>query len=310
MTITQLQYLIAVDNHRHFARAAEACFVTQPTLSMQIQKLEEELGVLLFDRSKHPVRPTSIGEKIIEQARTVVHETDRIQQILQVGKNQLEGPFKLGVIPTIASSLIPRFIERFHNKFPKIQLQIQELQTEKIIDKLRLDELDAGILATPLNEKGIIERPMYYEPFMAFIPGTHRLGKEAFITNSELDVNDILLLNEGHCFRNSVLNICNQDNDIQSRPVELESGNFETLIKLSKRGFGMTLVPYLHALDLSEEDQKFVKPIADPKPTREISIIHTRAELKIKVIEELHKIIVASIPEKLVTEKEEVISPI
>lgn len=309
MTITQLQYLIAVDNHRHFARAAEACFVTQPTLSMQIQKLEEELGVLLFDRSKHPVRPTSIGEKIIEQARTVVHETERIHQILQAGKNQLEGPFKLGVIPTVASSLVPRFIERFHKKFPKIQLQIQELQTDKIIDKLRLDELDAGILATPLHEKGIIERPLYYEPFMAFIPDSHRLGKEAFITNSELDINDILLLNEGHCFRNSVINICHQTPKLQSHPVELESGNFETLIKLSKRGFGMTLVPYLHALDIQEADQKFVKPIADPKPTREISIVHTRAELKIKVIEELHKIIIASIPEKLASEKEEVISP-
>ena len=309
MTITQLQYLIAVDNHRHFARAAEACFVTQPTLSMQIQKLEEELGVLLFDRSKHPVRPTAIGEKIIDQSRTVVHETQRINQILQAGKNQLEGPFKLGVIPTVASSLVPRFIEGFHQKFPKIQLQIQELQTDKIIDKLRLDELDAGILATPLNEKGLIERALYYEPFMAFIPDSHRLGDETFITNSELDINDILLLNEGHCFRNSVINICNQKPEHGNQPVALESGNFETLVKLSKRGFGMTLIPYLHALDISEADQKFVKPIADPKPTREISIVHTRAELKIKVIEELQKIILNSIPEKLLNNKEEVISP-
>lgn len=309
MTITQLQYLISVDNHRHFARAAEACFVTQPTLSMQIQKLEEELGVLLFDRSKHPVRPTSIGEKIIDQARTVVHETDRIRQILQVGKNQLEGPFKLGIIPTVASSLIPRFIEGFHAKFPKIQLQVQELQTYKIIDKLRLDELDAGILATPLSEKGIIERPLYYEPFMAFIPESHRLGKEAFITNSELDINDILLLNEGHCFRNSVINICHQVPTNGNLPIELESGNFETLIKLSKKGFGMTLIPYLHALDIAEVDQKFVKSIADPKPTREISIVHTRAELKIKVIEELHKIILDSIPEKLAENSEDIVSP-
>ena len=309
MTITQLQYLIAVDNHRHFARAAEACFVTQPTLSMQIQKLEEELGVLLFDRSKHPVRPTAVGEKVIDQARTVVHETGKIHQLLQSGKNQLEGPFKLGVIPTIASSLIPRFVSRFHKKFPKIQLQVQELQTEKILEKLRLDELDAGILATPLGEKGIIERPMYYEPFMAYIPDTHRLGKEAFITNSELDINDILLLNEGHCFRNSVINICHQIPKKDKLPIELESGNFETLIKLSKKGFGMTLIPYLHALDIPEVEQKFVKPIADPKPTREVSIIHTRAELKINVIEELHKIIISTIPEKLLSEKQEVVSP-
>lgn len=310
MTITQLQYLIAVDNHRHFARAAEACFVTQPTLSMQIQKLEDELGVLLFDRSKHPVRPTSIGQRIIAQARTVVNETGRINQILQEGKNQLEGPFKIGVIPTVASSLIPRFIRSFHDKFPKIQVQIEELQTEKILEKLRMDELDAGLLATPLEEKGIIEMPLYYEPFMAFIPENHRLGKESFITNSELDVNDMLLLNEGHCFRNSVLNICKKVSDANKRPVELESGNFETLIKLSKQGFGMTLIPYLHALDLSDADQKFIKPIADPRPSREISIVYTRAELKIKVIEELKNIIIENIPEKLSTEDKEVISPL
>lgn len=310
MTLTQLQYLIAVDNHRHFARAAEASFVTQPTLSMQIQKLEEELGVLLFDRSKHPVRPTAIGERIITQARNVINESLRIDEILQESKNQLEGPFKLGVIPTISPSLIPRFISRFHKKFPKIRLQIQELRTEKIIEKLRIDELDAAILATPLDIKGIIESPLYYEPFMAFVPENHRLANESFVTNSELDVNDILLLNEGHCFRDSILNICNQRKEKSQKPIELESGNFETLIKLSKKGFGMTLIPYLHALDLAQEDQKYIKPIADPRPSREVSIIYTRAELKIKIISEISKIIQQSIPEKLLSEKNEVISPL
>lgn len=310
MTITQLQYLIAVGNYRHFARAAESCHVTQPTLSMQVQKLEEELGVLLFDRSKHPVRPTAIGEKVIEQARKVVHETDRIHQILQAGKNQLEGPFKLGVIPTVASSLIPRFIRDFHEKFPRIQLQVVELQTSRIIEMLRMDELDAGLLATPLEEKGLIEKPLYYEPFMAFVPKDHRLGGEAFVTNSELNIKDILLLNEGHCFRNSVINICQQIPENGQAPVELESGNFETLLKLSKRGFGMTLIPYLLALDLSKEDQKLVKPVAEPRPTREISIVYTRAELKIRVIEALQKLIVKNIPAKLTREKEEVVSPV
>ncbi len=310
MTLTQLQYLIAVDNHRHFARAAEACFVTQPTLSMQIQKLEEELGVLLFDRSKHPVRPTNIGEKLISQARIVVNESERVKQILQESKNQLEGPFKLGVIPTVSSSLVPRFINKFHSKFPNIQLQIQELRTDTILDRLRKDELDAALMATPLNEKGIIEKPLFYEPFMAFIPDDHRLSKESFITNSELDVNDLLLLNEGHCFRNSILNICSKMASDSKRPIDLESGNFETLIRLSKQGFGMTLLPYLHAIDLPAEDQRFVKPIADPKPTREISMVYTRAELKIKIIEELSSIIQNVVPEKLTLEKEHVVSPL
>lgn len=310
MTLTQLQYLISVDNHRHFARAAEASFVTQPTLSMQIQKLEEELGVLLFDRSKHPVKPTAIGSKIIEQARNVVNESHRITEILQESKNQMEGPFKLGIIPTISPSLVPRFVGRFHEKFPKIQLQIQEMRTDRILEKLRIDELDAAILATPLNAKGIIEKPMYYEPFMGFVPENHRLAKESFITNSELNINDILLLNEGHCFRDSILNICNKKIGNEKKPVDLESGNFETLIKLSKKGFGMTLIPYLHAIDLPQEDQKFIKSIADPKPTREVSMVYTRAELKIKIIEELKSIIESSIPEKLLHEQNEVISPL
>lgn len=310
MTITQLNYLLAVDNHRHFARAAEACFVTQPTLSMQIQKLEEELGVLLFDRSKHPVRPTSIGEKIIEQARVVIHETDRIEQILQESKNQLEGIFKLGIIPTITPSLVPRFFTQFNKKFPKIHLQIQELTTESILEKLRRDELDAAIMATPLNERSIIEKPLYYEPFMAYIPKDHRLGGEAFVTNSELDINDILLLNEGHCFRNSVINLCNKNPEKGKSSVDLESGNFEILLRLSKRGLGMTLIPYLYAIDLGKDDQQLLKPIAEPTPTREISMVYSRAELKIKVIEELSNIIKSNVPEKLLKEKNKILSPV
>ncbi|MCR9153793.1 MAG: LysR substrate-binding domain-containing protein [Bacteroidetes bacterium] len=310
MTLTQLSYLIAVDNHRHFARAAEACFVTQPTLSMQIQKLEEELGVLLFDRSKHPVRPTTIGEKLIGQARTILHEAERMNQILQESKNVLEGPFKLGIIPTVTPSLVPRFLSKFTAKFPKIQLQVIELTTELIVEKLQRDELDAGILATPLKERSIIEKPLYYEPFMAYIPQDHRLGKESFVTNSELDIDEILLLNEGHCFRNSVINLCHSSPSLGDKNVDLESGNFDILVKLSKQGYGMTLVPYLYAIDLAKEEQVNVKPIADPKPTREISLVYSRAELKIKVIEEIGRIIQSSIPEKLLNTSEQVLSPV
>ncbi len=310
MSITQLNYLIAVYNYRHFARAAEACFVTQPTLSMQIQKLEDELGVLLFDRSKHPVRPTAIGEQIIAQARIVVQESERVFQILQSEKNTLEGLFKLGVIPTIASSLIPRFVKDFHQKFPNLKLQIQELQTHQILDKLRMDQLDAGILATPLDERGIIEKPLYHEPFMAFIPDGHRLSGEEFITNSELKIHDMLLLNEGHCFRNSILNLCNQTENGQQKAVDLESGNFETLLGLSKQGFGMTLIPYLHTLTLSEDDQKMVKPLAEPRPVREVSLVYTRAELKIKAINQLHKVILRNLPDKISLSKKPVVSPL
>ena len=238
MTLTQLQYIIAVDNHRHFARAAESCFVTQPTLSMQIHKLEEELGVTVFDRSRKPLQPTDIGIKILEQARTVVNEEKRINEIIQQHKGEIAGSFRLAIIPTVASTLLPRFLKCFISQYPKVNLEIEELQTKVILERLKNGLLDAAILATPLKQDGIMEKPLYYEPFMAYTPTDHRLFKEKFIDNSDLIADDILLLHEGHCFRNSVIKLCNSMFDkTKNSGVKLESGSFETLIKLSKQGF-------------------------------------------------------------------------
>ncbi len=309
MTTVQLHYIVELDNHRHFARAAEACHVTQPTLSMQVHKLEEELGVLVFDRSKQPVTPTEIGKRIIEQARVVLHEMGRIEQLTQEAMGNYGGEFYLGVIPTAAPALIPRILPNLRKALPDVQFVVEELQTDVIIERLRKDQLDAGILATPLDERGIIERPLYYEPFMAFIPKDHRLGKESFITNSELDINDILLLNEGHCFRSSVLNLCDKNEEREHKSVRLESGNFDTLIRLSQQGYGMTLIPYLTALDLPENLQEMVKPIAEPRPTREMSVVYSRTQLKIGVVEKLMTAVLASVPSKLAEEKHSVISP-
>ncbi|KAB2808059.1 LysR substrate-binding domain-containing protein [Phaeocystidibacter luteus] len=310
MTTVQLHYIVELDNHRHFARAAEACHVTQPTLSMQVHKLEDELGVLIFDRSKQPVTPTDIGKRIIEQARVVLHEMGRIDQITQEAMGNFEGEFYLGIIPTVAPALLHRIIPKLRTALPSVRFVVEELQTEVIIEKLRKDQLDAGILATPLDERGIIEHPMYYEPFMAFIPESHRLGKEKFITNSELDINDMLLLNEGHCFRNSVLNLCNKTEEREEKPLRLESGNFDTLIGLARQGYGMTLIPYLTAVDLSDELQGFVKPIAEPRPTREISVVYSRTQLKIGVIEKMIASVIASVPKKMTEEKHHVIAPV
>lgn len=310
MTTVQLHYIVELDNHRHFARAAEACHVTQPTLSMQVHKLEEELGVLIFDRSKQPVTPTQIGKRIIEQARVVLHEMGRIDQITQEAMGNFEGEFYLGIIPTVAPALLHRILPKLKKALPKVQFVVEELQTEVIIEKLRKDQLDAGILATPLGERGIVEKPLYYEPFMAFVPNGHRLEKESFITNSELDINDMLLLNEGHCFRNSVLNLCKETEERGEKALRLESGNFETLIRLSEQGYGMTLLPYLSALDLPESRQHFVKPIAEPRPTREISVVYSRTQLKIGVIEKLMAAVLAAVPSKLAEEKHNVIAPV
>lgn len=317
MTYTQLLYLSAIDTHRHFGRAADKCFVTQPTLSMQIQKLEEELDVLIFDRSKKPVEPTEIGKQVIAQARLALNEMGKIHELVQHSKGVISGEFRVGVIPTIASTLIPRLLPGFLKTYPDVELIIEELQTEELIDRLKKDLLDAAIAATPLNIPGIIEKPVYYEPFVAFIPNNHRLSSEKFVLNSELKLEDLLLLNEGHCFRNSVVNLCKtafetpQNGNGEQRHFTLESGSFETLIRLSKQGLGMTLIPYLTAEELTPEDKQMVKPFDYPQPSREISILYSRSQLKITLINSLAESMASSIPEKLKNpEANNIISPV
>jgi LysR family transcriptional regulator, hydrogen peroxide-inducible genes activator len=315
MTYTQLHYLLAIDTHRHFGKAAESCFVTQPSMSMQIQKLEEELEVLIFDRSKKPVEPTEIGKQIIAQAREAIREMDKIAEMVNHSKGIVRGEFRVGVIPTVASSLLHRLIPEFTKKFPDVKLIIEEWQTETIISRLKKDLLDAAIAATPLQIQGIIEMPVYYEPFVAFIPENHRLSSESFVLNSELKLEDILLLKEGHCFRDNVINLCKsafeQETTADKKHFMLESGSFETLVRLSKRGLGMTLIPYLTAEDLSTADKKMVKPFDYPQPSREISIIYSRSQLKINLIQALSNVIQDVVPKKLKEPQEHnIVSPV
>ncbi len=313
MTLTQYQYIVAVDIYKSFAKAAEHCFVTQPTLSMQIQKLEEDLGVRLFDRSKKPVETTDIGRQIVDQAKVLLNEAGRIDEIVQMNKGEVKGDFRLAFIPTVGPSVIPRFLMDFAKKYPQLNLHITEMQTDIILDQLKKGLIDAAVLATPLDAEGVIEKPLYYEPFMAFVPETHRLYKEKFVSVKELDINDMLLLREGHCFRNSVLNLCGKNTVKKDKlaNVHLESGNFETLIKLAKQGFGMTLIPYLMSLDIKEtDDKKFLRPFEKPQPSREISIIYRRAQLKIHIIEKLEEAIKNAVPKHMLAVKNiEVVGP-
>ena len=309
MTITQFRYIVAVDNHRHFARAAEACFVTQPTLSMQIQKLEEELDILIFDRSKQPIVPTPLGTKILEQARKVLQETALLEHMSKQIKGTFEGELRLGVIPTIAGSLLPRFLVEFNRTYPKIKLFIEEMKTSDMIEALRKDRIDVGLAATPLEEKGIVEKHLYFEPFVAFVPNYHKMSRDTFILASELNPDDLLLLKEGHCFRNSVLRLCNAHQG-KSNNIQMESGNFETLVKLADKGMGMTLLPYLTGLDISEKYKSALKPIAEPTPARQISLIHSRTQLKLEWIEALGEVIVKHLPKKVLESPEQVISPL
>ena len=309
MTITQLQYVLAVAEHKNFTLAAEKCFVTQPTLSMQIQKVEEELDIQLFDRSKKPIKITEIGLKIVEQAKKIVNEANRIQDIVEFEKGFVGGDFRLGIIPTIMPTLLPMFLGNFTKKYPKVKLIIEELNTDEIITRLNNGHLDAAIAATPLEEPKIKEIVLYYEPFVAYIPSHHPLSSKAEIMSEDLENEDILLLKDGHCFRDGVLNFCKNNTHEQSRNFELASGSFETLIKLSDEGLGLTLLPYLHSLELSDKNKLKIKNFPDPKPAREVSLIYPKNELKLHLIDALRNTIEGVVRGAIVFQNVQIISP-
>jgi LysR family hydrogen peroxide-inducible transcriptional activator len=310
MTITQLQYVLAVAEHKNFTLAAEKCFVTQPTLSMQIQKVEEELKIQIFDRSKKPIQLTDIGQKIVNQAKNIVNEADRMKDIVEQQKGFIGGEFRLGIIPTIMPTLLPMFLTNFIKKFPKVKLIIEELNTDEIIIKLKNGNLDAAIAATPLNEEKLKEVVLYYEPFVAYIPEKHRISDKKEIEVSDLNLDEILLLQDGHCFRDGILNLCKNQDIISANNFQIQSGSFETLIKLADEGLGLTLLPYLHTLDLNEKDKLKLKHFTDPKPAREVSLIFPKTELKIQIIDALKQTISGVIRGAIAFQNVQIISPI
>jgi LysR family hydrogen peroxide-inducible transcriptional activator len=304
MTITQLEYVLAVDRYRHFGKAAKACNVTQPTLSMQLQKAEEELGVILFDRSKNPILPTDEGTQIIVQARSVLREYKKIFNIIDAAKNEVRGEFRLAVIPTLAPYVIPLFAGQFVQKYPDVNLTIEEFKTEEIIELLGRDEIDAGLLVTPIQGESFIERVLFHEPFSVFASKDHPLLSKAKIKDKDLNTSDVWLLNEGHCFRQQMLNLCKISKDQgQHDNLKFESGNLETLKNMVLSSSGYTLLPHLAVLNLSKEELKHVRDFHNPIPTREVSLVHNRIFLKEKIISALEEAIVNSLPDSLASLK-------
>lgn len=310
MTITQLQYVLAVAEHRNFTLAAEKCFVTQPTLSMQIQKIEEELKIQIFDRTKKPIQLTDIGEKIVAQAKNIVIEADRIKDIVEHQKGFIGGEFRLGIIPTIMPTLLPMFLSNFIKKYPKVKLIIEELNTDEIINRLKNGHLDAAIASTPLEEEKLKEIVLYYEPFMAYIPENHKIADKKEIDVSDLNLDEILLLQDGHCFRDGILNLCKNSVASTGNSFQLESGSFETLVKLANEGLGTTLLPFLHTLDLNEKDKKHLHHFVEPKPAREVSLIFPKTELKIHIIDALRTTIAGVVKGAIAFHNVQIISPI
>ncbi len=300
-TITQLEYVLAVAKAKHFGKAAEECHVAQPSLSNQIQKFEDEIGVVIFDRSKKPILITDMGLEIIEQAQIVIQEFKRLQVIADNGKSYPRGDFNLAVIPTLAPYVIPYFIGEFSKKYPDVNLKINEYKTEDIVKKLINDEIDGALLVTPLNDDRLIERHLFYEPFYAYVSENLPLAKKKVLKESDLDVNNLWLLEEGHCFRSQVLKVCslNKKSSALSN-VEFASGNLETLKNLVKKNSGYTLLPELAIMDLSKEDRKkYIHKINDPIPTREVSLVHGRVFYKENIMNALEDCIVKGIPKNI-----------
>ena len=293
MTLQQLEYVIALDDHRHFVKAAEKCYVTQPTLTIQVKKLEDEIGIVLFDRKKNPLKTTAAGEPFILKARKILREVADLKQMVGHEKNNIIGRFKIGVIPTIAPYLIPLFVSEFSSQYPDTILEIVELKSEDIIDKLRKDSIDLGILVTPLEEEDITETPLYYEPFVFYGSKNHPLLNEKTVAQGDLQKeSDLWLLDKGNCFRNQVLNLCISEKKEKEKSIFFDSSSIESVKRMVSYYNGFTLIP---ELSLTKED-KNSRPISEPIPVREVSIIHHNTFIKEGLIDALRHEILKVIP--------------
>ena len=301
VTLTQLEYVVAVDTYRHFANAAEKCMVTQPTLSMQIKKLEEYLGIIIFDRSKQPVMPTDVGKLVIEQARVLLRETKKLEDIAQGYHENVSGRLKIGIIPTLAPYLLPLFLGRMMERHPGIKLNIKEMKTQDIIMELKKDELDVGIMATPLHDENITEDPVFYEEIKVYTQFGHVLSKREADTAEEISKrDDIWMLADGNCFRNHVINLChNQFAGAEEDILRYESGSLETLKKMVETEGGFTLLPELAVLELSARQLGQVVSFDGQIPLREVSLCYVRNAAKRDLVEILKATIRNAVPEEM-----------
>lgn len=299
MTLTQLEYIIALDTYRHFSLAAEKCFVTQPTLSMQIQKLEEDLGIIIFDRSKQPIIPTEFGAEILLQARKIISESQKLRQIIKDLQQELQGELHIGMIPTLAPYLLPLFLRNFIEKYPKVKLIVTELTTENIVHKLKNDLIDCGILATPLNENQLTEIPLFYESFVAYLSPLHELYIRKTLKNNEIDSKNLFLLDDTHCFSVQALQLCKSRTNQEISSFSYQAGSLETLKRMVDMHAGITLLPELALDNLSEGQLDNIRYFENPEPVREVSLLVRRNVIKKRLLIALQEEILKIIPIKM-----------
>lgn len=303
MTLTQLEYIVALDTYRHFVLASEKCFVTQPTLSMQIQKLEDELGVKIFDRTKQPVIPTEVGASIIAQARTTLREANMIKQLISDQKDTLTGELRIGIIPTLAPYLLPPLYKYVREKYPQINLIIKEAITEEVIHELKNNRLDCGIVVTPLKDPSIKEDILFYEELFVYVSKKNSLVDKKYVLANDIDPSQLWLLEEGHCFRSQVLNLCELRKSTDFH-FKYETGNIEALKRMVDKSDGLTILPELVVMEFSKSQLKLVKRLKEPTPARQVSLVTHRDYIKSKLIQTLKEGILNIVPKEMQRLKE------
>ena len=300
MNLQQLEYILAVDTYRHFAKAAEHCRVTQPTLSMMIQRLEEELGAKLFDRSIQPVQPTLLGEQVLKQARIILQQTALIKDIVSEQEGSLKGTFKLSILPTIAPYLLPRFFQQMSDKYPELQIQIMEMKTRSSLLALTEGTLDAAIIASEPDNTKLTGEVLFYEQFFGYVSKNESIIHKELIRTSDINDERLWLLDEGHCFRDQLVKFCKMEK-VKIRQASYHLGSMETFMRMVESGNGITFIPELAVLQLSDEQKKLVRPFAIPKPTRQITLVTRKDFIRHAVRDILVKSIKQSVPKEMHT---------
>ena len=295
MTIIQLEYLLAVANHGSFSQAAEKCFVTQPSLSMQVKNLEEELGVILLDRSKKPVIPTEAGTLVLNQAREAVMAFRRVTEAVNDLKGEVSGLLRLGVIPTIAPYLLHRFVPEFTRKYPKVELQIKEMVTADIVAALNRDMLDAAILAGGTSPGEIIEEELFDDRFYAYVSPMHPLYERSNIRIEDIDVKHLLLLSEGNCLRDQVLELCQARRSMPSH-YSFESGSLDTLMRIVDCTSCLTIIPEMAVEYIPADRRDRLKTLSKGATSRKIAVAVRRTYVKNSIIRALTETILANVP--------------
>lgn len=302
MTLQQLEYILAINQFRHFAKAAEYCRVTQPTLSAMIQKLEEELDTRIFDRSQQPVCPTPVGIHIIEQAQNILVQANRIKNIIEEEKHSLTGTFKLGILPTVAPYLLPRFFPQLMKKYPNLDIRVVEMKTNDIKKALQTGEIDAGIVASLAGMEELQQTPLFYEQFFAYVSREDALFNNEVIRTSDLNGEQLWLLDEGHCFRDQLVRFC-QMKSARASQLAYHLGSMETFMRMVESGKGVTFIPELAVLQLGDAQKELVRSFAIPCPTRQVVLLTNKNFIRHTLLEVLVKEIKLSVPKEMLSLK-------